>query len=283
MLLCDLHNHSVFSDGTFTPTQLVENALRLGLGAVALTDHNTIAGLPEFLNAARGTALEAVPGVEISTEHEGREFHLLALFVSEESYAPLGGLLAEPVRRSDQSKRQLVERLRNAGLDLDYDEIRRKAGDISINRAHIAFEMIDKGYVRDKDEAFSRYLNEGLGYYIEPKRLDLMDTISFVRDIGALSVLAHPLLRFSAERLEPILAMAAQRGLDAMEVRYSEYDADTTRTAGELAGKYGLLSSGGSDFHGGRKPGLFMGSGRGSLEVPYEWYLALRERHEGRR
>lgn len=282
MLLCDLHNHSVFSDGTFTPTQLVENAARLGLGAVALTDHNTIAGLPEFLGAARERAVEAVPGVEISTEYDGREFHLLALFVSEDSYAPLGELLAEPIRRSDQSKRELVERLRAAGFDLDYDEIRRKAGDISINRAHIAFEMIEKGYVRDKDEAFSRYLNKGLGYYIEPRRLDLMDTIGFVREIGALSVLAHPLLRFSPDRLEPILKIAADRGLDAMEVRYSEYDAQTTRIAGELARKYGLLCSGGSDFHGGRKPGLFMGSGRGGLEVPYEWYLALRERHESR-
>lgn len=269
MKQCDLHTHSVFSDGTWTPSQILEEAKRIGLTAVALTDHNTVAGLPEFMEAARGREVVAVPGVEFSTDYADKDVHILGLFVRPEHYETITQVLADAQRRKDESNRELVDNLRQAGYELDYDVIRAASGG-SVNRAHIAGELYRLGYVASIRDAFKTLLDRKHGYYHPPKRMTSCEAIAFIKSLGAVAVLAHPLLTMDEMMLRQFLPEAIRSGLDAMETEYSTYDEVTTHLARSIADEFGLLHSGGSDFHGQRKPDILLGSGRGALKVPAE-------------
>ena len=277
MKTCDLHAHSVYSDGTFTPQQLIAQAQKAGLSAVALSDHNTVAGLPLFLEAAKGTAVEPVPGIEFSTEYRGIELHILGLFVDSTHYDAINALLEQYLQRKEQSNRDLVHRLNQAGILIDYDVIAAKAAG-RINRAVIGAEMVRLGYCESVKAAFSDWLSEKRGYYIPAKRPDAFETIRFIKSIGAAAVLAHPFLNLTEEALREFLQSAVPAGLDGMEVYYSTYDAGTTDLAMQIAREFSVLPSGGSDFHGGNKPDISLGIGRGNLVIPLTWMEALRRR-----
>lgn len=270
MKICDLHTHSVYSDGTWTPQQLIEEAQRIGLGAIALCDHNTVDGLPEFVSCAQGREVEAVPGVELSTDHEGVELHIVGLFLRPEHYGVITEKLLDYQRRKDESNRALIEALRMAGFDISYEEIAGATPNGQFNRAHVAAELTRKGYTESIQDAFRRLLKPGLGYYTPAKRMTAYEAICFIKSLGAVAVLAHPLLSMNEQQLRAFLPHAVECGLDAMETRYVTYDADTTRLAMGIAEEFGLKHSGGSDFHGDRKPGILLGVGRGALSVPME-------------
>lgn len=274
-MLCDLHTHSVFSDGTYTPAQLIDEALALGLGAIALCDHNTVAGLPEFLAAAEGKSLEAVPGCEFSTDYNGVELHILGLFIRPEHYAAVTELLEDAQRRKERSNIELVEALNRAGYAVDYERICAKASG-TINRAHIGAELTELGYTESVQQAFQTLLSKKHGFYHPPQRIGAYDAIRFIKSIGAVAVLAHPFLSMDEAALRGFLPQAVEAGLDGMEVAYSKYDAHTTRLAGDIAKEFGIKASGGSDFHGANKPGIAMGSGRGDLAIPLEWLENLK-------
>ncbi len=257
-MFCDLHTHSVFSDGSQTPRQIVEAAARQGL-IVALTDHNSVSGLPEFLAAAEEFGVEAVPGIEFSTDYKGVDTHVVALFVRQEHYAVIRDFVAEGDRLKERSNRDLIGRLQKVGYDLNYAEIVSGTPDGRVNRANIAGELVKKGYVGSVKEAFATLLGEKHGFYVPPKRRGTLDTIAFIRSLGAVAVLAHPLLTFDEETLRQLLPAAVERGLQAMETHYSTYDEATTALACSLAEEYGLLCSGGSDFHGEAKPHIALG------------------------
>ena len=275
---CDLHTHSVFSDGTDTPARLIELAAEAGLSAVALCDHNTVAGLPDFLEAAKDSAVEAVPGVEISTDFADKELHILALFVQPQHYAAVTALLAEGDRRKEQSNIDLVAALNAAGYALSYEEIKAKTPQGHINRAHIAAEMLELGYVESVQAAFRTLLSPKHGLYHPPKRIDAYDAIRFIKSIGAVAVLAHPFLSMDEQLLRAFLPQAVEAGLDAMEVFYSKYTEETTLVAVKIAEEYGILPSGGSDYHGGNKPDIAIGIGRGELKIPHRWLNGLKKR-----
>ncbi len=275
--ICDLHTHSVYSDGTCTPAQLVELAQRAGVSALVLSDHNTVAGLPSFLEAAEGSGVEAVPGVEFSTEYLGIELHILALYIKPCHYDRINALLQEFLDRKDRSNFEMVQRLNEAGIKLDYQTIKEKAAG-SINRAVIAAEMVRLGYSESVKEAFSLWLSPKRGYYIPPQRPDAFETIRFIKSMGAAAVLAHPFLSLDEGQLREFLPDAVAAGLDAMEVCYSTYDRDQTKRAMEIAQQYGLLYSGGSDFHGENKPDISIGTGRGELVVPLQFLQVLKTR-----
>ncbi len=278
--LCDLHTHSTFSDGTKSPEALVDEASALGLSAVALTDHNTLKGLLSFLSAAKQKKLTAVAGIEISSDYEGTELHIVGLFLKEEHYGAINSLLAEMKRNKEKSNVELVARLNAAGYLIDYDEVKASATDGNINRAHIASLLTQKGYTESVKEAFDTLLAKGGGYYEEAKRIPSLKVISFLNSIGAVSVLAHPLVSMNEEALRAFLPQAREAGLDAIETHYSTYSREETALATELAHSYGLLESGGSDYHADRKPDIFLGVGRGTLAVPYSFYEALKTRYE---
>lgn len=263
---CDLHTHSHYSDGTYSPEQLIQAAREIGLSAVALTDHNTVDGLPEFVEAARNTPVEAVPGVEFSTEYGGRELHILGLFIEPRHYDAVNARLDQFLQQKNESNKLLVENLCNAGLDLNYEKIKEEAAGF-INRAVIGAEMVRLGYCESVKAAFSQWLSEKKGYYRPPVRPDAFETIGFIKSLGCAAVLAHPLLSMDEETTRKFLDGAVPCGLDGMEAYYSTYDIKTTALAKALAVRYGILESGGSDFHGGNKPDISIGIGRGDLRV----------------
>ena len=273
MPFCDLHTHSVYSDGTFTPAELVSEARKIGLSAIALTDHNTVAGLPEFVSAAENSGVMAVPGVEFSTDYGDTEVHILALFVQPSQYALITNRLEKAAQRKEASNRRLANALRNAGYFLDYDAIKANTPQKQVNRAHFAAELTRLGYTRTRQEAFETLLSPKCGFYVPPARIGSLEAIGFIKSLGAVSVLAHPFLSLDEKALRGFLPMAVTAGLDAMETAYSQYSPETTSLAEAIAAEYGLKCSGGSDFHGANKPQIPLGAPR----IPIEWLEQLQK------
>ena len=281
--MIDLHTHTHFSDGTYSPAELIDEAERMGLAAIALCDHNTVRGLDEFLAAAQGRNIEAVPGIEFSTDYltsEGRvlELHMLALFVRPKHHEAINALVAQMADNKQKSNRALIKELQRHGYDITYDEVCSEANG-NVNRAHVAAVMTRKGYTPTIQEAFAMLLNPENGLYQPPARLPVFETIKFIRSIGAVPVLAHPFLPFKDNEagLRAFLEQAIPCGLVGMETLYSTYDKKTTALSRAIAHEYGLCESGGSDFHGERKPDIALGTGKGNLAIPYEFLNKLKE------
>lgn len=273
--LCDLHTHSLYSDGTCAPEEILRSAERCGLSAVALCDHNTIAGIPAFLRAGETSSVEAVAGVEITAEYNRQEIHILGLFVPEASFRELNAFLGQIRAEKDHANSELFRRLTHAGYRLSLRRI-EEDGKGMINRVHFARELVRCGYVSSIAEGFRGVLSEKNGLYRPPARREGLEVISLLRELSAVPVLAHPFLNLGGEDLRGFLPRAAAQGLLAMETRYSLFDEAATRQASALAAEFGLLESGGSDFHGANKPDIALGSGRGDLRVPVSFRDALK-------
>ena len=277
MKLCDLHTHSRFSDGTCSVEEILHKAEEMGLSAVALTDHNNVDGLESFLEKAKGLTVEAVPGIEVSTEYNDKELHVVALLVDRQHFSTAKEFFAIPKARKEESNIQLAKSLNENGYALDYEKIKNSVDGFP-NRVHFAKELLKKGYVTSIEHAFDTILSQDYGFYKPPKRLTTFETIEFIKSINAVSVLAHPLLDLTESELFEFLEKAKPYGLDGMEVRYSSFTPKQSEWLEKLATKYGLLMSGGSDFHGENKPDISLGSGRGELEVPYEFLTKMKEK-----
>lgn len=276
--ICDLHIHSVYSDGTFTPEQLIRLAEKTDVSALALCDHNTVAGLPLFLKAAEGSNVRAVPGVELSTEYEGAELHILGLFLKEQYYGAVTAWTEQMLQCKEQSNRDLIAALRDAGIVLDYDRIRAGTPNGQVNRAVIAAEMVRCGYCGSIKEAFSKWLSQENGYFHPPRRPGALETVRFLKSIGAVVVLAHPFLNLDEADLREFLPKAVLAGLDAMEVFYPKFSREQTELAAKIVAEFGILPSGGSDFHGANKPDIRLGTGRDNLSIPCSVLDALAAR-----
>jgi len=272
---CDLHTHSVYSDGTYTPAEIVEEAAEKGLFAVALTDHNTVDGLPEFMNACPDLEIEKVPRAEFSVDLSGRELHLLGLFIGEEYYSQVTDIMSAVNRRKEESNIALVASLNRAGFNLDYEGIKSTTPGGKINRAHIGAALTEKGYTKSITHAFETILSTTAGHYKEPERLTVWEVLDFLGSIHAAPVLAHPFLNLNERELREFLPAAKKHGLVGMECIYSTYDRKTTDISLRIAEEFSLLPSGGSDFHGAHKPDIMLGRGRGNLRVPFEFYKKL--------
>ena len=278
---CDLHTHSIYSDGTYTPTELIEAAEKLNLSAIALTDHNTTHGLKEFAKAAEGKKVEAVLGVELSTDYGKIELHIVGLFIKEEDFDKIETLISEMEKRKIASNLRLAENLQRDGYEIDYEELKAKTPRGHINRAHIASELLEKGYVQSIPEAFDYLLSKTGGFYPQPKRLDIFETIALLDKIGCVSVLAHPFQELDETQLRAFLAQAKPYGLDGMETEYAKYDQPTVQRLKDIAKEFGLKESGGSDFHGDRRKGTDLGIGLGNLRVPKAFMDTLRAGAKG--
>ena len=276
-MICDLHTHTYHSDGTDSPRELARRAKEVGLSAIALTDHNTVAGLDEFLRAAAEEGIIGIGGIEFSTDYNDVELHIIGLFIEPEYYGGVTAFVTPMMKRKAEANDELVRRLKEDGYVIDYERAKREAGG-QINRAHIATELIRGGYVSTPEEAFSGLLKKNGRYYTVAKRIDAFEVIRYIKSIGGVAILAHPFLELTEEELREFLPKAREAGLDAMEVYYTKFDERATSLARDIADEFGILPSGGSDYHGWRKPGVELGAGYGSLRVDFAIYENLLKR-----
>jgi predicted metal-dependent phosphoesterase TrpH len=242
-----------------------------GILAIALTDHNCVEGAEELEKYAKEIGVSAVVGSEITTEYKGKEAHLLALFLNKEAREEMNDFFAERKRLKEESNERLAKALNQGGYKIDYQELKERYK--SINRAHFAKRLVELGYVKTTTEAFDTMLKEGNGFYVSCPRPQLVDIVEWVRKIGALPVLAHPLLSLDKEELEELLPIAKEKGLVGIECYYGLFTKEQIEYLCALADKNGLIKSGGSDFHGSMKDGVDMGY----ASVPYEAYESLRK------
>lgn len=264
----DLHTHSRCSDGTLTPGELVDYAIEKGLGAVALTDHDTVDGLDELLEYAKGKPIEVIPGIEYSTEYNNRDVHIVGLFIDHKAPVFLEYLARFKQSRADRNYK-LCANLRGAGIDITYEALMEAFPGAAITRAHYAAYLLDKGYVKSRSEAFERYLGDNTPYFVHRERITPEEVIDVTLKAGGIPVLAHPTLyKLGHEQLDVLVSRLKNAGLMGIECYYSTYSPAEERQMKALAEKFNLLPGGGSDFHGANKAGLDLAVGYGKLYVP---------------
>ena len=270
MRTVDLHTHSTVSDGTYTPSELVDYALQKGLSAIALTDHETSEGVSEALIAAQGTSLELISGIEISSDFNGREVHVVGLFVdnTDKNYISVLGSL----RKERENRNHLmIEKFASLGISMTYDELKSVSDSKILTRSHFAKLLMKKGIVKSVAEAFDRFLADGKPAYTKRTLPTCEESLSIISDAGGIAVLAHPYTyKLSSDNLTKLISHVSSIGFTAIECYYPTHTPSQTRHILDLAEKYSLLPSGGSDFHGSNKPNLDLGTGYGELSVSYD-------------
>lgn len=272
----DLHTHTTASDGSMTPMELVRHAFEKGLGAVAVTDHDTVNGVEQALDEGNKLGIEVIPGVEISVDFNP-EMHLLGYFFKG-NYNSINKTLEQLREKREQRNPRIVSKLNEMGFDINMSEVNRLAAGGIVGRPHIARVLLDKGYVESIEEAFDKYLSSGKPAYFKKDKLTPEEGIGAIARAGGVPVLAHPIYLYrSAEQLDILLEQFVGTGLKGIEAYYSENTAEQTAELLQLAQKHKLLATGGSDFHGSFKPDIEIGSGRGSLKVPYSLLERLKQ------
>ena len=263
----DFHVHSYVSDGTVSPSDVVKLASEAGLVAMALTDHDTIDGIEEALIAGEKYGIRVIPGIELSADYKGSDLHILGLnvdYVNDEFIEKVA------VCRDSRHNRNLkrIEKLKECGFNISWDIMLERFGSKSITRAHFAKYLIDEGYVSTKEEAFKKYLDPGCPGYVPRYKITPFEAIDMIKKAGGHAVLAHPLLyKMPYDRLESVIVMLKDHGLEGIEGRYALNNVEDDNFMDKLAKRHKLMMTGGSDFHGDIKPGIFVGVGKGELEV----------------
>lgn len=266
----DLHVHSNKSDGTFTPSQLVDYAIEKGLSAFALTDHDSTEGLAEALSYAEGKPIEVIPGIEFSTEYEGKDVHIVGLYIHYNALSFQAQLQAFVDSRINRNIK-MCNNLREAGIDITFEKLCAENPGAVITRAHYAAYLAKYGYVQNRAEAFARYVGDNCKYFVPREKVTPSQAVSLILQADGIPILAHPpLYHMGKDRLDTLVNKLKQDGLMGIETLYSTYTNQEERDMFRLARKYDLLVSGGSDFHGANKPGLDLGTGYGKLFVPEE-------------
>jgi predicted metal-dependent phosphoesterase TrpH len=289
-MFCDLHTHSTASDGTDAPRDLPRLAKQAGLAAIALTDHDTTAGLAEFMDAAKAAKIKAVPGIELSADpsilHAEPEqvtrlgtLHILGYFIKPD--APhLAAIESQLAEARAQRNPAMVDRLKALGMQIDYDEVIQAAGGGMVGRPHIGQVMMKKGYVKSIHEAFAQYIGEQGEAYVRKDRLSAEEAVHAIHEAGGLAVLAHPtqLGITSTAQFDHAVAKLKALGVDGIETRHSDHTPRDTERFAKLAAKLGLAVSGGSDYHGSRKT-IRLGSQKVPISVHQELFVAHHQRH----
>lgn len=267
--MIDLHTHSTCSDGTDPPARIPELAARAGCSAVALTDHDTLAGLGAARHRAGELGVRLVPGCEVSCAFRGGSAHVLVYFV-EGGDGPLQEELARLRRDRVARNRRLAERLRELGLDVTYEElVAEAAGEESLGRPHVAAVLVRHGAAESVPDAFDRWLGAGRPAYVPKARVSPAEVARLAGSSGGVAVLAHPLsLDLGPSALSAAVAELAEAGLAGIEATYGRYSPDERAALAELARRHGLVATGGSDYHGTVKADLAVGTGEGDLRVP---------------
>lgn len=274
----DLHVHSNKSDGTYTPRELVDYAIEKGLSAFALTDHDTTDGLDDAISYAAGKPIEVIPGIEFSTEYGGKDIHILGICINykdSEFQAHLNAFVDSRINRNTK----MCRNLQDAGIDITYEKLCAENPGAVITRSHYAAYLTNHGYVSSRADAFSKYVGDHCKYFVPREKVTPTQAVELILKVHGIPILAHPTLyHMGRERLEALVKELKRAGLIGIEAIYPTYTRQDERNMFGLANKYGLLPSGGSDFHGGNKPGLDLASGYGKLFVPEEVLINLRNK-----
>jgi predicted metal-dependent phosphoesterase TrpH len=280
--MIDLQLHSCFSDGSDTPTELIKQAKKLGLTAIALTDHDTINGIPEFIEAGVKYDIITVPGVEISVDTKlpnNGHMHILGLFI-DPKYEPLKNRL--DFLRVERKKRaiRIIDKLAELGYKITLEELYSEAGEGSIGRPHIAKLLLQKKIVSSLQEAFDLYLGKGKPAYVDKVKFDEADAIGMIKEAQGLAILAHPhLMRYDTfEETKAKILSLKELELDGFEVYYTGLSQKYSKKLIKFASKYDFVISGGSDYHGQNKDNISMGTGMGQLNIPDSVYTDLENR-----
>jgi hypothetical protein len=286
--IIDLHIHSNASDGSYSPSEIVQMSHRMGLKAIAITDHDTIDGSRSAIAAGIPSSLDFVTGVEISTGvpsfcQASSSIHMLGYFIhleDENLNKTLNNLQKVRMERTPQ----IIHKLKTLGIDICEDDIKKLVGDSLPGRPHIAEILLNKKVVHTFQEAFDKYLGKGKAAYIEKYRLDPEKAIQVILNAGGIPVLAHPyLLRLqNDEDLEALIVHLKDLGLMGIEVIYPEHNLECMHLYSRLADKYDLLITGGTDFHGTYKPGIQLGIGNGEFQVAYSVYEKMVEVYQNK-
>jgi predicted metal-dependent phosphoesterase TrpH len=269
--MIDLHSHTDESDGTFTPAELVAEASRIGLAALAITDHDTMRGYELAIPFAAAEGLELICGVELSTRFGGASVHLLGYFPCEAPSAEFRDWLNFLLESRRDRNRRLIEKLRSLGLDITLEEVEKRGRSLT-GRPHFARVLVEKGYAQTIQGAFDEYLDESAKGYVQRHEVPIDEAIARIVEAGGVASLAHPVrvARNDWARVGEYVEVFTGMGMRGLEVYHSDHTPENVAYYLSLAERFRLTPTGGSDFHGGNKPSISLGSGlRGNLAIPY--------------
>jgi len=278
----DLHTHTCRSDGSKTPAELIDYAIEKGLSIIAITDHDTVDGLDEALEYAKDKPITVIPGVELSTEYQGQDIHVVGLNID---YKKEGfkDYLNDFVESRDLRNVKMCKLLTDAGFPMTYEDLKNEYPGSVITRAHYARYMLKMGYTSYIKEAFERYIGDNSPYFVPREKITTTQGVELIIQAGGIPVLAHPLLyHMSWDRIQKLTDILKPAGLMAVEAIYTTNTGSDERETREFAAKNGLLLSGGSDYHGDAKPRTDLGNGFGNLFVPDSIWEVLKKAQEER-
>ncbi len=268
--LVDLHTHTTYSDGILSPAELLQKANELGLKVIGITDHDSVNGIEESIEIGRDLGIEVVPGVELSTTIDDREYHILGYLFDhrdENLLQHLSSFRKERVRRAER----IVKKLNHINVPLKIESVLEKAGGGAVGRPHIALALVEEGYIQTYDEAFAKYIGYGCPAYERKVPFSPEDAISLISSSGGLSFLAHP----GKHTSDAVLPRLIKGGLDGIEVIHPSHSSKEISYYRGIVAQYFLLESGGSDFHGGGRDsnGIL-----GACDVPMGWVEEMKKR-----
>lgn len=274
--MIDLHSHTNESDGTCSPAELVQEAARAGVKVLGITDHDTFRGFDQAAPLARQAGIEAVCGIELSTKLQGHSVHLLGYFLGDNGLKNFRTWVLEMQASRRERNVRLAARLRELGFDITLEEAEKRGRGMT-GRPHFAQLLVQKGYVANLRQAFDEYLDESAKGYVQRIEPQFSEGVARIREAGGIASLAHP-VRVRAD-VPALLPELCADGLNAIEAYHSDHTPGDTRQYLGLAERYGLMVTGGSDFHGAVKPGVQLGTGyNGNLRIPADLLDQLRER-----
>lgn len=273
--MIDLHTHSLKSDGSMTPAEVVREAKRAGLAAIALSDHDTVDGIREAAAEGEKIGVEVIPAIEFSVQSK-TETHILGYFIDIEN-PDLLKTLKEVVDLRIERNYVTCQRLNELGFDITIEEVRALAPNNFVGRAHFARVLMDKGYTKSVKEGFDLYMTSGKYAYCEKQRLTARDAVELIGKCGGISFLAHPhLTKLGDDELKEFLKELKGFGLSGLEGYYTDYTPEMQEKYQAMAKELGLLISGGTDFHAAMKPHISIGTGLGNMKIPYSVLEAMK-------